>query len=324
MTVLCVCVCVSDLLFGSCQDVYGLHRSRAGGQGRGDVFRLETPEIEQLELTIWNLIHDGFTWQDAYTQCTLQNLLVAFQRGRRFSPRLCEDALGVSLPGADSWAGQANAEVAAVLKELLQSTGVGRSLSSPFYPSFSSSSSSSSSYPGLGQAEQSDDWGMDSFAKEKKYGGGLFPRQEDAGRYPGEEGRFGDTDLLGSNKRDEFVQVHKYFDQSKGQLKRDPFLGNGVDPYNFLTAFPQEAIQVHSDDGAPPQDSESYAPYGPVVPQLEPTSEEVQEDEGKFFDLPAESEAAGMESSMGGDVPLAPPEEAPEGNGSFWHPEVRL
>ena len=33
-----------------------------------------------------------------------------------------------------------------------------------------------------------------------------------------------DGRLTNSNKRDEFVQIHKYFDQSKGQLKRDPFL----------------------------------------------------------------------------------------------------
>ena len=289
------------------------------------MFRLESPEIEQLERTIWTLIQDGFTWQDAYTQCTLQNLLVAFQRGRRFRPSLCEDALGVSLPGgAGSWTGQANAEVAAILKELLQSSGAGRSLNSPFYPS--SSSSSSSSYPRLGQTDEMGGLERDGVVQEK-YGDGLYPGQGDSvlypgqgdsGLYPGQEdgGSYGGEDLLGSNKRDEFVQVHKYFDQSKGQLKRDPFLRDDVDPYNFLTAFPQEAVQVHSDHAPPKQDGDRFAPSAPVLPSaMEPTSDEVEEDEGRFFDLPqAPEEAEGMESSMGRDLSLDEPPVQSQGN----------
>ena len=198
------------------------------------MFRLESPEIEQLERTIWTLIQGRLHVAGRPTRSgTLQNLLVAFQRGRRFRPSLCEDALGVSLPGgAGSWTGQANAEVAAILKELLQSSGAGRSLNSPFYPS--SSSSSSSSYPRLGQTDEMGGLERDGVVQEK-YGDGLYPGQGDSVLYPG-QGRLGAVPWAGGRRQatagrtswaptsaTSSLQVHKYFDQSKGQLKRDPF-----------------------------------------------------------------------------------------------------
>lgn len=286
-------VCKDDLLFGSCQDVYSLHegstggdsRFRAGAGGSVDVFRLKTREIEQLEEAIWTLIQDGFTWQDAYTQCTLQNILVAFQRGYRFSPRLCEDALGVSLSASSAgWPSEADAEIAAVLKELLQSTRSSSSLNRNF-PSFSGSSSSSSSYD-------------NSKFPQEKYDQ-FYPSNN-----PPEQDFENGVDLVDSAKRDEFVQVHKYFDQSKGQLKRDPYLSDDFDPYNFITAFPQEHVQVHdSNDIQNDDDRKSYEPYQPLVSneveKLPDDMAEGAEEKGNFFDMDGDGNDVGMESSMG-------------------------
>ncbi|KAL8586996.1 hypothetical protein ACOMHN_023386 [Nucella lapillus] len=315
-------VCKDDLLFGSCQDVYGVHRSGGEGGGssqyghRGDTFRLRSPEIAQLEQTIWNLIRDGFTWQDAYTQCTLQNLLVAFQRGSGFfSPRLCEEALGVSLPGSPQWGGEANAEIASVLQQLLRgSSKEENSFDTPLLPSEPSSSYSSSfsSYPRIGQLVK------DGIEEERvlmgepevKQGEGyLGAEQEDPSGYRD----YGSMELLDSNKRDEFVQVHKYFDKSKGQLKRDPFLGRGeMDPYNFLLAFPQQAVEVQGGDLPSQQDDRMDLP--PAFPDLpEYPAQEVSE-EGGFFELPPVQDEglSGMEGSMRDEGAPAPMELAPE------------
>ncbi|XP_041367859.1 receptor-type tyrosine-protein phosphatase N2-like [Gigantopelta aegis] len=57
-----------------------------------------------------------------------------------------------------------------------------------------------------------------------------------------------------SNKRDEFVQIHKYFDQSKGQFKRDPFLTD-ENSLNYLSPF----NSPRSDADVPvPDDSSQY------------------------------------------------------------------
>uniref|UniRef100_A0A2C9LBH2 Uncharacterized protein n=1 Tax=Biomphalaria glabrata TaxID=6526 RepID=A0A2C9LBH2_BIOGL len=149
-----------NLLFGSCQSVL---TSAVNGHRK---FRLETQQIEKLEKEIKYLIGVGFTWKDAYTQCTLQNILVHFRHGRTFNHRLCQDALGV---GSPDWSEEINNDIANVLVQLLES--------------------------------EKD--GIDDLAE-----------QAETSR---------EIDLFNSNKRDEIVQVHKYFDKSTGQLKRDPF-----------------------------------------------------------------------------------------------------
>ena len=260
------------------------------------MFRLETSQIEQLEETIWTLIQGGFTWQDAYTQCALQNLLVAFRRGRRFGPRLCEEALGVSLPGSEgTWAEDASSDIATVLGELLQSPGAGRPLSAGSFPP---SLRPQSAYPQL-----------DGLLKGgERYGASeMYPDERGQGYGYGEEG----MERLGSNKRDEFVQVHKYFDQSKGQLKRDPFLGGGgdmIDPYNFLMAFPQQAVVMNDNGGGDIAGDDAGLQYLPGVPEA--AQEEAKEEDGRFFDLAPGDASVGMESSMGmggpePDMPLA-------------------
>ncbi|CAL1542082.1 unnamed protein product, partial [Lymnaea stagnalis] len=157
-----------DLLFGSCQNVF----TRAlNGENR---FKLETRQIERLEEEIRRLIRAGFTWKDAYTQCTLQNTLLEFRHGRTFNRHLCEDALGVASP---DWSDDVNSEIATVLLQLLESGKV-----------------SLDDLTSQGQADR-------------------------------------DLDLFNSNKRDEIVQIHKYFDKSTGQLKRDPHFDP---PYGYL------------------------------------------------------------------------------------------
>ncbi|GFS10146.1 receptor-type tyrosine-protein phosphatase N2 [Elysia marginata] len=188
------------LLFGSCQSVF----SRAlHGEPR---FTLTHREIRQLERQITALIQAGFTWKDAFTQCILQNTLVGFMRpggdssGSYQLHRLCEDALGV----AGSWSDKTaiedeeeateeaiNSEIAAILLRLLASA---ENLDS----------------------DRKGETGVMSIDS----GRGVDvedPRREDRPSKLMEQ-------LLGSSqKRDEIVQVHKYFDKSKGTWKRDPY-----------------------------------------------------------------------------------------------------
>ncbi|XP_059163240.1 receptor-type tyrosine-protein phosphatase N2-like [Physella acuta] len=161
-------ICTNDLLFGSCQTVF----TRAlKGENK---FELETSQIERLEDEIRRLIEAGFTWKDAFTQCTLQNALLAFSRGRSFNRRLCEAALVDAGDGPD-----VNGEIANVLLNLLESGKVD-------------------------DLPQNDDQGDDEY----------------------------DVDgLVNSNKRDEIVQVHKYFDKSTGLFKRNLYYKT---PYRYL------------------------------------------------------------------------------------------
>ena len=235
-------------------------------------------------------------FQDAFTQCTLQNLLVSFQREVLFSPRLCEDALGVSLP-QPSLSSAVDSELASVLQQLIRSSS-DEELRNALQEDYSN--------PELPYQEDSPLSKPYILADEAAYGAPEY-------------GLGNEIDLLGSNKRDEFVQVHKYFDKSKGQLKRDPFLAAAMmneDPYNFITAFPQKTIPGED----PAQDNElSFTglddntieesvpvPYGPLnynaeldgpleVYDPDSESEALFDDEedggqveeaGQFFDLP--------------------------------------
>ena len=191
-----------DLLFGSCQNVF----SRAlHGEPR---FTLTHREIRQLERQITALIQAGFTWKDAFTQCILQNTLVSFARSSSPSARsyqqhrLCEDALGV----AGSWRDKVpveqeedateaaiNSEIASILLRLLASA---ENLDAEENEEVESGIPSISSHPE----------------------GAIVERRD---RQP--SSKFMQQLLSSSQKRDEIVQVHKYFDKSKGTWKRDPY-----------------------------------------------------------------------------------------------------
>lgn len=160
-----------DNLFGSCQNIF----TRAlTGEPR---FKLEEDEIVRLGKAITVLVKAGFTWKDAFTQCTLQNTLVEFARRRLFDPTLCKDALSLSSEDLNE---SINDEIAAVLLNLLDSGEV------------------------------------------------QYINDEQAQEDP-------EIDGFNSNKRDEIVQVHKYFDKSKGQLKRDPYEAIQKDsPYQYF------------------------------------------------------------------------------------------
>ncbi|XP_071111973.1 receptor-type tyrosine-protein phosphatase N2-like [Haliotis cracherodii] len=166
--------CKDDQLFGSCESLQ--YREISEGEFE---FRLTTHQLEQLEDQIWLLIRKGFTWKDAYTQCSLQNLLLAFAQGETFDSRWCEEAL--SQP--NSYSENVKEEIATVLQKLMD---------------FQDGHRLQASAEGLSQAD------MDS----------LIPS---------------------SDKRDEFVNIHKYFDASKGQYKRDPYMEEETNPRNYLT-----------------------------------------------------------------------------------------
>ncbi|KAL3832708.1 hypothetical protein ACJMK2_024325, partial [Sinanodonta woodiana] len=71
------------LLFGHCHS-----RSIPGSSYR---YQLELQELEVLEKHIWRLIKQGLTWKDEYTQCVLQNVLVALQHQKSFNDDICKD-----------------------------------------------------------------------------------------------------------------------------------------------------------------------------------------------------------------------------------------
>ncbi|BFY98162.1 hypothetical protein BsWGS_01202 [Bradybaena similaris] len=181
-------ICTNDLLFGSCQNIFSRQRHRENR------YQLSTLEIERLEDEIRRLIESGFTWKDAYTQCTLQNTLVEFSQGRIFDRKLCEEALV-----STDWTQDVNSEIARVLLQALEA-------------------------------------------------GEVDLRDIDASQSEAEE----ETNLLNSNKRDEIVQVHKYFDKSTGQLKRDPFFDDTVYPYENsdnqkYTVYSPESLREDAD-----------------------------------------------------------------------------
>ncbi|CAG5117232.1 unnamed protein product, partial [Candidula unifasciata] len=200
------------LLFGSCQSIFSRQHHRETR------YQLGTREIERLEDEIRRLIEGGFTWKDAYTQCTLQNTLLEFSQGRIFNRKLCEEALM-----STDWADDTNSEIARVLLQALESSQVN-------------------------------------------------PREIEASRSEAEE----DTNLLNSNKRDEIVQVHKYFDKSTGQLKRDPFFDDAGYLYENSDK-PKYTVYYPENDPAQ-DDKDTYqffeSPDGSrVIPDQEPSSE---------------------------------------------------
>ncbi|KAL8624454.1 hypothetical protein ACOMHN_034701 [Nucella lapillus] len=281
-------VCKDDLLFGSCQNVFTMYRAASLIPGGADGFRLDSGQIQDLEDAIVILIRGGFSWQDAYTQCTLQNLLLSFQRGLLFTPRLCEDALGVSLPAAKPRGRYTEDEVTSTLQRLFPSAGFGGRSSDSFL----------SPYSRLDQSWESNEipeslmgGDEDSFGDLNQRG--MYPRANDyLGSRGYGEGGYGDMGLLDSRKRDEFVQVHKYFDQSKGQLKRDSILGG--DPYNVLAAFPQQQAvpgdqglgnRYEEEDGEGSEDSDFFLPLL-VDSAGSPQDDSMGREGGEVFNLP--------------------------------------
>ncbi|XP_025095997.1 receptor-type tyrosine-protein phosphatase N2-like [Pomacea canaliculata] len=307
-------VCKDDLLFGSCQDIYDLRGDEGLPTGGGGGVPPE--DARDRVAGGGHLAPDPRRLHVAGCLHTVHaaNTLVAFQRGRHFSPRLCEDALGVSPSSSSShssssspaatWVQGTDSEIAAVLKELLRTAEVGERPSARNF---------------LHPRSDLSDWRPRHHRSQSPTDNFMFPwGQEAEGQ---EESEFDDGLYpLNSNKRDEFVQVHKYFDQSKGQLKRAPFVPVS-DSDNYIKAFPQETLRLPSDDGATDLDK-SYSPYQAFSPSEEQAlleavqqEEEQQEEddvapEGQghlqdggtdFFNIP-EAEpvgAPGMESSMG-------------------------
>lgn len=85
-------VCIDDLLFGNCQRLdknQDLHQ-----------YRLREDELSNLEGHIIHLISDGYTWQDYYTQCVLQNALLASRTQLPFRRSMCKlDSDGAKVRG---------------------------------------------------------------------------------------------------------------------------------------------------------------------------------------------------------------------------------
>ena len=181
-------------------------------------------EIRQLEKQITALIQAGFTWKDAFTQCILQNTLIGFTRTTPPTNlqlhRLCQDALGV----AGSWGDKLlpldqeeeeeeateeaiNSEIASILLRLLTSA------------------------ESLDPARKN----------EREIATSLGPEEEFTEHGDAQSSKLMKELLGSSQKRDEIVQVHKYFDKSKGTKKRDPY-------YNWDVAEREEPASDSADN----------------------------------------------------------------------------
>lgn len=120
-----------------------------------------------------NLIESGHSWQDPYTQCLLQNMLVSYRSGQRFIRGACSEK-------TRDWSTGVSDEINNVLLQL--------------YNAYSNADKRSQYLPDL------------------------------------------ESDWRPSDKRDEIVQVHKYFDESATPFKRrlDPQPASDQELYQYL------------------------------------------------------------------------------------------
>lgn len=165
----------SDLLFGNCQLSNNEHDYYQ--------YRLSPKALEVLEYEIRRLIQKGVSWHNAYTQCILQNILVAYRQEQSFDESRCSDSLSYITSDI-------NNEISSVLKNILDN--------------------------------------YENYNPEQVY-------------YENVEPNYFLNDFSKSTKRDEIVQVHKYFDKSKGLHKRKlsaPNLSQKL--YNYLLFGQQE------------------------------------------------------------------------------------
>ena len=83
---------LSDLLFGICDNGAGLRPGEI-------IFDLNEEALNKLELEIVSLVNKRFTWQDPYTQCMIQNLILSFIINLPFHRKTCSDlVLDISDP----------------------------------------------------------------------------------------------------------------------------------------------------------------------------------------------------------------------------------
>ncbi|XP_050418633.2 receptor-type tyrosine-protein phosphatase N2 [Patella vulgata] len=236
-------VCDDDKLFGSCRSI--------GRISLGVTYDLSTTELEQVEAELQQLKDDGFTWSDAFTQCILQNTLLAFARSESINLKeFCEFVL--TKERDSEWSNDARNEIAAVLEKLLESSEGDKS------PHFQS-------------------------------------RADDS--------NFSWDDLqTNSDKRDEIVEVHKYFDQSKG-LKRDSYSEYNDIPYNYLSNnSPDTEVESSRLGNREFENPEEIQAYLSLLDRLSNSAKSSEFDQSAYPQSQTKSNAeeVGLEASMSG------------------------
>lgn len=165
--------CIDDLLFGTCSD---------SGIPANFEYTLDEHDLAKLEKEIVKLVQDGFSWQDGYTQCIIQNIIISLTINEPFSKIICYGLIF-------EWEKPVKNEITSMLENLYQRT-----------------------------------IGIDKLGPEYEQVQLLSPSQ----------------------KRDEIVRVHKYFDKNEKIHKRnfwDPPLGFS----NYLSYYPtDDAVQYYS------------------------------------------------------------------------------
>ena len=73
--------------------MFGVCDNGAGLQPGELVFELDKDSLDRLEQEIISLVKHGFTWQDPYTQCTIQNLVLDFSIDLPFHRNTCSGLL---------------------------------------------------------------------------------------------------------------------------------------------------------------------------------------------------------------------------------------
>ncbi|ESP00374.1 hypothetical protein LOTGIDRAFT_238576 [Lottia gigantea] len=227
----------NDNLFGSCRSVDGI--------SLGIKYELMTSEYKRLGEELVQLKTDRYSWHDAFTQCILQNTLIAFAKRESINIKdYCDYALARLDETKSRWSEGERKEIATVLERLLEASEMQQE------PVFS---------------EDDETW-----------------------------------DDLRSNKRDEIVEVHKYFDKSKG-LKRNVY--PTFDDSNYLnddpTYFEEEPRRIDETAFGSPGQVKAYLR---VLDQLSDSAKQ----SGLFDpDFPAnddfKDEERGIEGSMTSD-----------------------
>ena len=96
-----------DALFGNCQRIL-----EPKDQFQ---YNLDRVTLEELEKEIVQLLEEGYTWHDVYTQCKLGNVLLAFRKGVSFDPYWCE-----KMAEEDMVSNELNRETAQVLEQFFR------------------------------------------------------------------------------------------------------------------------------------------------------------------------------------------------------------
>ena len=219
-------MCVSDRLFGNCQSYFE----------EPDTYQyfLNERQLLNLESEVEALLDQGYTWRSLYTQCTLGSVLLAYRMDISYDPDFCtpkkqrQDDL--------DWEADLTEETLALLQKY-------------FDDYYDDGDSTPSSETAVGEPIDYDEDVEDTVDVDSRSQNSV---EEYPNYYSNEEDSYPDKDDVifdPLQKKDEFVNVHKYLKSHK----RDPAYSAESPDYAFedyedlLRALKPDDLQLLSD-----------------------------------------------------------------------------